>query len=74
MAAEMETCGRQFINKTNKIYGGEEAEIGEFPWLVPIYYLKRRRPVCAGSILNSRWVISAGHCVKGDILWSAGRP
>lgn len=48
----------------NRIKGGQEAEIGEWPWMV---YLKMKLQNtilnCGGSILTASFVLTAGHCV-----------
>ncbi|KAF2900708.1 hypothetical protein ILUMI_05478 [Ignelater luminosus] len=48
---------------TVAIYGGEEAGIGEFPWLVYLKSGQSNKFVCGGSLINSRYVLTAGHCV-----------
>lgn len=42
-----------------RIVGGTEAVENEFPWMV---YLGD----CGGSLINSRWVLSAAHCIGVD--------
>lgn len=62
------TCGGVTI--TNKIYSGTDAELYEFPWMVLLEYNRRaggRSTSCAGSLINSRYVLTAAHCVKGAI-------
>jgi len=46
------------------IVGGEEAKVGEFPWMVDI-----RRPThtCGASIVNAEWVVTAAHCTQGAV-------
>lgn len=58
-----------------RIIGGTEAEPGAWPWMVSlvrasqsdIYY----GHYCGGSLINSGWVVTAGHCAEnrtaGDI-------
>nr|AXF35733.1 serine protease 5 [Holotrichia oblita] len=47
-----------------RIVGGEIAEIGAYPFMVTL-----KRPVnihyCGGTLVNSRTVLTAGHCVFG---------
>ena len=49
-----------------RIVGGREATLYEFPWQVAIK-LKRdsltSAPFCGGTLLGSKWVITAAHCV-----------
>ena len=42
--------------------GGEESSDAEWPWVVSIR--KNGTHHCAGSLLTSRWVLTAAHCFK----------
>ena len=57
-------CGRQYIPR---IINGENATIGEFPWMASIQYIETRgRPLkhgCGGTLITSRHVLTAAHCV-----------
>lgn len=44
-----------------RIYGGEEAQPGEYPWNVIITLNQGR--FCGGSIIGREWVLTAGHCL-----------
>lgn len=48
-----------------RIIRGSEAENGEFPYQV---YLKnyRTRLFCGGSIISSKHILTAAHCVKNN--------
>lgn len=39
--------------------GGTNSKINEFPWLVLILPIH-----CGGTLINSRWVLSAAHCFE----------
>ncbi|XP_072342598.1 transmembrane protease serine 5-like isoform X2 [Scyliorhinus torazame] len=43
------------------IVGGQEAEMGSWPWQVTLYY--NYKHTCGGSIIDHYWVITAAHCV-----------
>jgi elastase-2 len=52
------------------IIGGSDAELGEFPYQALLYTtrIENSRPnryLCGGSLLNSEWVLTAGHCIVG---------
>ncbi|XP_029437241.1 serine protease 55-like [Rhinatrema bivittatum] len=44
----------------SRIIGGREALPGEWPWIVSLGAWKH---FCAGSILNSWWILTAAHCL-----------
>lgn len=52
-------CGTRA--KLPRIIGGVEATLGRWPWQVSLYYSNRH--TCGGSIITSRWVVTAAHCV-----------
>ncbi|KAJ8985782.1 hypothetical protein NQ317_014436 [Molorchus minor] len=43
-----------------RIVGGEDADIADYPYQVALLYSTFQ--ICGGSIISSRWVVSAGHC------------
>ncbi|XP_071573383.1 lectizyme-like [Temnothorax nylanderi] len=45
-----------------QIIGGQPAPEGAYPFIVSLQASSRH--FCAGSILNERWIITAGHCVQ----------
>ncbi|XP_022114875.2 CLIP domain-containing serine protease 2 [Pieris rapae] len=49
----------------NRIFGGRKAKLYEFPWMVLISYTTREGPQfqCGGTIINSKYVLTAAHCV-----------
>ncbi|XP_051156162.1 chymotrypsin-2-like [Leptopilina boulardi] len=56
-----------YILKTNslepRIINGTDAKIGEFPYMVSLQSLHFNDHICAGSIISSRYVLTAAHCV-----------
>lgn len=48
----------------SRIYDGKDASIESFPYQVSVesYGLQ----FCGGSIVNSNWIITAGHCSQSD--------
>ena len=54
-------CGVAKPRISSRIVGGEESDKNEWPWLVVVRVAGRRLD-CGGSLLNSRWVITAAHC------------
>lgn len=49
------------------IYGGYPAEEGQFPYIVSLQKFDDVGHFCGGAILNSRWIITAGHCIHPNI-------
>ncbi|XP_026489627.1 CLIP domain-containing serine protease HP8 [Vanessa tameamea] len=59
----------------DRIFGGVIANLWEFPWMALISHRTRAAPgkdnlqfKCGGSIINSRYVITAAHCVVNKKL------
>ncbi|XP_047364650.1 trypsin-1-like isoform X1 [Vespa velutina] len=53
------TCG--LTNTQKRIVGGVETKVNQYPWMALLKYKKRF--YCGGSIINSRYVLTAAHCV-----------
>jgi len=45
-----------------QVVGGEEAPPGNYPFIVSLNYIGQH--FCAGSIINSQWIVTAAHCVQ----------
>lgn len=59
------TCGIQ--DGSNRIYGGQLTTIEEFPWLALLSYIDDSEVTsfkCGGSVINSRYVLTAAHCIR----------
>ncbi|KFB42844.1 trypsin [Anopheles sinensis] len=46
-----------------RVVGGFEIDVSEAPYQVSLQYYKRHN--CGGSVLNSKWVLTAAHCTFG---------
>ncbi|XP_037951152.1 serine protease 7 [Teleopsis dalmanni] len=67
-------CGPNTLAK--KIYNGIETALDEYPWMVLLEYREKngnRILNCGGSLINQRYVITAAHCVKGQIEQQVGQ-
>ncbi|XP_013921691.1 PREDICTED: serine protease 27-like isoform X2 [Thamnophis sirtalis] len=61
-------CGR-FI-PSSRIVGGSVAEVGSWPWQASVQILESHH--CGGTLIASRWVLSAAHCFARLGCWVAG--
>ncbi|EDL85331.1 rCG52171 [Rattus norvegicus] len=50
----------------SRIIGGQEAEVGEFPWQVSIQ--ENDHHFCGGSILSEWWILTVAHCFYSQEL------
>ncbi|XP_039495853.1 spaetzle-processing enzyme-like [Drosophila santomea] len=71
-----DVCGFLFADR---IFGGTNTSIWEFPWMVLLQYRKANATSssaftfhCGGTLLNSRYVLTAGHCLANHKLEQAG--
>ncbi|NXG63755.1 TMPS4 protease, partial [Hemiprocne comata] len=55
-------CGES--TRTSRVLGGSPAAIEAWPWQVSLQY--RQEHICAGSIIDSGWVLTAAHCFKNN--------
>lgn len=65
VSAHFELLGNDNIDSLPRIVGGEPAEKGQFPYQVSLR--RRGSHYCGGSIINKRFVLTAGHCIS-DIV------
>lgn len=58
-------CGRRTLTTRGRIVGGKKVEAGSFPWQASLWNTKSKTHFCGGSLVASRWVVTAAHCVAG---------
>jgi len=59
-----DACPEGGFAKGQKVVGGWEATPNSLPWMVNLLYFGSF--FCGGSIVDSRHIITAAHCVAGD--------
>ena len=61
------SCRRSAVSGTiPRVTGGEDALIGEFPWMATLQFSNGTAPLvhgCGASLITSRHVLTAAHCV-----------
>ncbi|XP_013138324.1 PREDICTED: venom serine protease-like [Papilio polytes] len=53
-------CG---YKKSNRIVGGQETGVNEFPMMAGVVYVDIRQIKCGGVIISARHILTAAHCV-----------
>lgn len=48
-----------------RVVGGQKAEKGQFPYQVSLRTRITRQHFCGGSIISSRFILTAAHCTEG---------
>ena len=59
-------CSCGVAQRTSRIVGGVETEVSEYPWQAGLVDKGSSSIWCGGSLLNSKWVLTAAHCTKGE--------
>ncbi|TNN78666.1 Elastase-1 [Liparis tanakae] len=71
MLAELEPQPRYLEDSVERVVGGEVAKPNSWPWQISLQYLSGSsyRHTCGGTLIASRWVMTAAHCVDRTRTW-----
>jgi Trypsin/Regulatory CLIP domain of proteinases len=60
---DMQKCGQ--VSASNRIVGGAEADLKEFPWIALIKYKVGRifKYTCGASLISDKFVLTCAHCI-----------
>lgn len=67
-------CGQTPMHAKLQIHGGKIVAPDEYSWLANLRYGNQSLyGVCSGSVINTRYVLTAAHCVTGPKVEWIGR-
>uniref|UniRef100_A0A8C3IUC4 ST14 transmembrane serine protease matriptase n=1 Tax=Chrysemys picta bellii TaxID=8478 RepID=A0A8C3IUC4_CHRPI len=58
-------CGIRSYSKKTRIVGGQNSEVGEWPWQVSLH-VKGQGHICGASLISNKWLVSAAHCFREE--------
>lgn len=60
-----------FFKAAERILNGEQTQLNEYPWMALLQYRLKSgvgtKFACGGSVISKRYVLTAAHCVTGEI-------
>ncbi|TRY73974.1 hypothetical protein TCAL_13251 [Tigriopus californicus] len=72
------SCQCGVPNRQNRIVGGQDTEVNEYPWQVYVATTNPSNPeqaaTCGGTLISDRFVLSAAHCFPSSFIDLAIHP
>lgn len=66
-------CGETPMYATGHVRGGYKIKPMEYSWMASLQYRNESTyGTCAGSVINSRYVLTAAHCANGSSIQQLG--
>jgi len=62
VAPPTSSCQCGIPNRSNRIVGGVETEVNEYPWQVGLVSRFGKQPWCGGTLISNKHVLTAAHC------------
>ena len=74
-----EMISNYFKGKMDRIVGGQAAKSNSWPWIAHLMFQSQGQidssanvsgmfySQCAGTIIDNRWILTAGHCCDGRV-------
>ena len=64
-------CG---LKKSVRVIGGQNTQINEYPWMALLRHKGQHSSghLCGGTMINSRWILTATHCLDDDVITKGG--
>uniref|UniRef100_A0ABM5EPT7 Transmembrane protease serine 5 n=1 Tax=Pogona vitticeps TaxID=103695 RepID=A0ABM5EPT7_9SAUR len=67
VALKCSECGAAY-SKAAETTGGKETRLRRWPWQVTLYL--NAQPVCAGTLVSHKWIVTTAHCVDCQLQLS----
>jgi len=65
-AAVPDDCKCGLAQRATRVVGGQDSEVNEWPWQAGLISKGGKTPWCGGTLVNSKWVLTAAHCTINE--------